>query len=92
MDYLCNCKSGISDVYSAVEGYCLQAIKFVDHYANGCLYWLILGHQSINPSREAILVLLGQCKRFTFVHSVITDLLHDHNTPTNFCFNVPNDN
>ena len=29
LDYLCNCKSEISNVCNAVEGHCLQAMKIV---------------------------------------------------------------
>ena len=55
LDYLCKCKSGIRNLYNAVEGHCLQAMKIVRHYANGCFHWLIPGHQSmVNHSREAI--------------------------------------
>ena len=61
-DYLCNCKSQISD---AMEVHCLLAVKIVHHHANGRFDWLISGHQSVNPSREAI---SGKYKRFTFVH------------------------
>ena len=39
--------------------------------------WLISGHQSINPSREAIFILSGKFKRFTFVHPVIHIMLTD---------------
>ena len=53
MDYLCNCKSGISNFCNVVEGG-LQALKIVHHYANGWFDWLICGHQSVNPSRESI--------------------------------------
>ena len=37
---------------------------------NDCSDWLILGHQSVNPFREAIPILSGKYKRFTFVHPV----------------------
>ena len=70
MDYLCNCKSEISNVRNAVEGNCLQAMKIMHHYANSCFDWLISGHLSVNPSREAISILSGKYKRFTFVHTV----------------------
>ena len=70
MDYLCNCKSEISNVCNAVEDHCLQVMKLVHHHANGRFDWLISGHQSVNPSREAIPILSGKYKRFTFVHSV----------------------
>ena len=49
LDYLCNCKSEISNVCNEVEGHCLQAMKIVHHYANSCFDWLISGHQSVNP-------------------------------------------
>ena len=65
-----NCKSEISNGCNAVEGHCFQAMKIVHHYANSCFDWLISGHQSINPSREAISTLSGKYKRFTFVHPV----------------------
>ena len=63
--------SEISNVCNAVESQCLQAMKIVRHHANGRFHWLISGHQSVNPSREAISVLSGRYKRFTFVHHVI---------------------
>ena len=53
-----------------MEGHCLQAMKILHHYANSSFDWLISGHQSINPSREAISILSGKYKRFTFVHPV----------------------
>ena len=71
LDYLCICKSEISNVLNAVEGHCLQAIKIVHHYANSCFDWLISGHQSVNPPRETISILSGKYKRFTFVHPVL---------------------
>ena len=70
LDYLCKCKPEISDVCNAVEGHCLQAMKIVHHHANGSFDWLISGQQSVNPSREAISILSGKYKRFTFVHPV----------------------
>ena len=45
-------------------------MKIVHHYADGCVNWLISGQQSVNPSREAISILSGKHKRFTFVHPV----------------------
>ena len=53
-----------------VEGHCLQALKIVHYYANGSFDWLIFGQQSDNPLREAISILSGKYKRFTFVHPV----------------------
>ena len=72
LDYLCNCKSEISNVFqsNALEGHCLEAMKIVHHHANGCFSWLIFEHQSVNPSRTAISILSGKYKRFTFVHPV----------------------
>ena len=70
MDYLCNCRSEISNVCSAVESHCLQAIKIVHHHAIGCFDLLISGHQSVNPLRETISILSGKYKRFTFVYPV----------------------
>ena len=70
LDYLCNWKSEISNVCNAMEGHCLQAMKIVHHYANSCFDWLFSGHLSINLSREAISILSGNYKRFTFVHPV----------------------
>ena len=32
------------------------------HHANGHFDWLISGHQSVNPSKEAISVCLGDTK------------------------------
>ena len=48
-----------------MKTHCLQAIKIVHRFD-----WLISGHQSVNPLREAISVLSGKYKRFTFVHPV----------------------
>ena len=45
-------------------------MKIVHHYANSCFDWLKSGHQIVNPSREAISILSGKYKRFTFVHPV----------------------
>ena len=70
LDYLCNCKSEISNVCIAVEGHCLHAMKIVHHYANSCFDWLISEQQSGNPLIEAISILSGKHKRFTFVHPV----------------------
>ena len=70
MDYLCNCKSEISNVSSAVESHCLQAMKLVHDYVNGRFDWLISGQQSVNPWKEAYSVLSQKYKRFTFVHPV----------------------
>ena len=70
MDYLCDCKSGISNVCNVMEGHCLQAMKIVRHHANGCFDWSISEHQSVDPSRKAISILSGKYKRFTFVHPV----------------------
>ena len=70
LDYLCDCKSEISNVCNAVEGHCLKAMEIVRHHANGRFDWLISEHQSVNPSREAISILSGKYKRFTFVHPV----------------------
>ena len=71
MDYLCNCKSEISSVCSMVEDHCLQAMKIVHYYANGCFDSLISWQQSDNRLREAISILSGKYKRFTFVHPVV---------------------
>ena len=61
MDYICKCKSEISNICNADEGYCLQAMKIVHHHANSCFDWLISsGHQSFNPSREAISILFWE--------------------------------
>ena len=50
----------IGNVRNAVEGHCLLAMKIVHHYANGGFDWLISGHQSVNPLREAISILSGK--------------------------------
>ena len=68
LDYLCNCKSEISNDCNTVEGYCLLAMIIVHHHANGCFDWLISEKQSINPSKEAISILSGKYKSFMFVH------------------------
>ena len=70
LEYLCNSESEISNVCNAVEGHCFQAMKIVRHHANGRFDCLRSGQQSVNPSREAISILPGKCKRFTFVHPV----------------------
>ena len=71
-----------------MEGHCLQALKIVRHHANGRFDWLISGHQSVNPSREAIsiiyihnniyniYILSGKYERFTFVHPVVKAISH----------------
>ena len=45
-------------------------MKIVRHNVNSRFDRLISGHQSVNPSREAISILSGKYKRFTFVHLV----------------------
>ena len=60
----------ISTACNAVNSHCLQAIKIVHYHANGRFDWLISGHQSVNPSREAISILSGKYNGFTFVHPV----------------------
>ena len=71
LDCLYNYKSEISsNVCNAVEGHCLQAMKIVHHYAHGRFDWLISEVQRVNPSREAISILSGKYRRFTFVHPV----------------------
>ena len=72
LDYLCNCRSEISNVCNVVEGHCHQVMEIVYHHANGCFDKLTSGNQSINPSREAISILSGKYKRFTFVHPVLS--------------------
>ena len=80
LDYLCNFKSDLSTFCNEAEGHCLFAMKIVHHYANSCFDWLISGHQGVNPSREAISILSSKHKRFTFVHTVESDLYFT------FCF------
>ena len=77
LDYLCNCKSEIRNVCNVVEGHCLQTMKIVDHHANSCFDWLISGHYSVNPSKEAISILSGKYERFTFVHPAKLDINHN---------------
>ena len=74
LDYLCNCELEISNVRNAVEGHCLQAMKVVHYYASDNFDWLIPEQQNVNPSREAISILSGKYKRFTFVHPVMFDI------------------
>ena len=74
LDYFGNCKPEISDICNVVEVHCLQVLKIMQHYANSCFDWLISGHQSVNHSREAISILSGKYKGFTFVHSVVISL------------------
>ena len=45
------------------------------HHANGRFDWLIFEHQSVNSPREAISILSGKYKRFTFVHPMMS---HHH--------------
>ena len=77
LDYLCNCKSEIGNVYNAVEFHCLEALKIVHHHANGRCDWLVSERQSVDPSREAISILFGKYKRFTFVHPVFETKMND---------------
>ena len=70
LDYVCDRKSEISNICNVVEGHCLQAMKIMHYYANGCFDWLISGQQSDNPLREAISMLSGKYERFAFVHPV----------------------
>ena len=53
-----------------MDGHCLQAMRIVHHHANGRFDWLISGHPSVNPLREATSIMSGKYKRFTFVHPV----------------------
>ena len=80
MDYLCNCKSEISNVCNTLEGHCLEAMKIVHHHANGRFDWLISEHQSVNPSREAVSILSGKYKRFMFVLPAV-NLIKSFYTP-----------
>ena len=45
----------------------------MQHHANGFFDWLISGQQSVKPWREAIYILSGTYKRFTFVHPVLAE-------------------
>ena len=45
-------------------------MKIVRHHANSRFDWLISGNHSVNLSREAISLLSGKYKRFTFVYPV----------------------
>ena len=60
----------VPNACNVVDGHCLQVMKIVHHYTNGCFDWLISEQRRVNPSREAISVLSGKHKWFTFVHSV----------------------
>ena len=77
LDYLCNCESEIGNVYDAVEFHCIEAVKIVHHQANGRRDSLASEHQSVDPSREAISILSGKYKRFTFVHPVFETKMND---------------
>ena len=46
-------------------------MKIVHNKANDCFDCLTSGHQSVNSSRQAISMLSGKYKRFTFVYPVI---------------------
>ena len=58
-----------------MEGYYLLAVKIVHYDANDRFDWIISGHQNVNPSREAISILSGKYKRFTFVHSLSVNMI-----------------
>ena len=74
MDYLCSCKSEISNVCNVVEGHCLQALKIVHHHGSGGFDWLSSKHQSVNPQRKADSILSVKNKGFTFVYTVLHEL------------------
>ena len=44
--------------------------EIMRHHANGRFDWLTSGHRSVNSLKEAISILSGKYKRFTFVHPV----------------------
>ena len=45
------------------------------HYASGRFDWLISGHQSVDPSREAISILSGKQKIYVCpIYSIVTQL------------------
>ena len=71
LDYLYKCKSEISSVCSTLECHCLETMNIVHHHANGRFDWFTPMQQSVDPSREAISILSGKYKRFTFVHPVL---------------------
>ena len=50
-------KQGMTEFCNAVEGYCLWTIKTMHRHANGSFDPLLSGHQSVNPSRDAIAIL-----------------------------------
>ena len=70
-----NCKLEINNVCKVVEGHCLQAMKIVRHHANGRFDWLISGHQSVTPSREAISILSSKYKDLRLSTLWLTDSL-----------------
>ena len=74
IDYLFNKESEIRYVCHAVEGHCLLTMKIVHQHANGRFDWLISGHESVNPSREAISILSGKYERFMFVSKALSTL------------------
>ena len=76
MDYLCNCKSEIGNVFNPVEDHCLLAMKIAHHHANGRFDWLISLQQSADISREVISILSGKYKRFRFVDPVANSNFH----------------
>ena len=67
LDYLCNCKSEISNVFNVLEGHCLEPMKIVHHHPNCRFDWLISENQSVNPSRKAMSILSEKYKRKSFV-------------------------
>ena len=49
MDYLCNCRSEMSNVCNTVEVHCRQAMKIGYHYANDRFDLIISRLEFVNP-------------------------------------------
>ena len=78
LDYVCNCKSEISNGCNEVKAHCLQAMKIVHHNTSGHFCWLISEHQSVNPSREPMSVPPGKYKSFMLTNRI--DMKLNRNT------------
>ena len=61
-------------ICNALEGHCPQAMKIGHSHVNDRLDYLISGHRSLNPSKEAISLFSRKYKRCKFVHRVLDRL------------------
>ena len=84
LDYLCNCKSEISNVCNVVDSHCLQAMKIVRHHASGCFDWLISERWSVYPWREALSILSGEIRKIYVCPSCVN--IEEHILEQPCCF------